>query len=371
MTAFLQPTGQIPRGAVKLNDELITGWIDLEVDNNAYYAADTFRCKFDGARLPPDRNANWFSEQQDMFVELFIGYPDDPVNYGPTDLKSFIYGQVDHITIDPITYTIEVDGRDLSRLFIDNKTTQKWPNQTSSQIATMLAKKHGLTPVVQATTAKVGTYYEIDHVNMADERSEWDILNYLADIEGFKVWVRGKSLYFQPPLAANTTPYPLVYRSQTASSGAMANFEAVNFTRALTVSRGIQVKIKSWNKKFAKGFVVSYPSNVKTIRVGSATVGSGAQIYSKTIPNLTQDQALQRAQSWYNQIVAHELKIEGLTVPGDNALDIPSLISLSGTGTKFDQTYYTDSIRRTLNFEDSYSMTIGAKNHSPDSEVTL
>ena len=372
MTAFLTPTGRQPRGAVKVNGELIAGWIELEVENNAFYSADTFRCKFAGALLPADRNEAWFAEQQDMFVELFVGFPSDPTSFSASDLQSFIYGQVDHITVDPVNYTIEVDGRDLTRVFIDTKTTQKWPNQTSSQIATQLAQAHGLTPVVTATTTRVGKYYEIDHVNMSDERSEWDILTYLADLEGFKVWVRGQTLYFQPaPSPSSTTPYQIVYQVATTSSGAKANFEAVKFTRALTVSRGIQIKIRSWNKKFAKGFTVSYPSNVKTIKVGSSSVGAGAQIYSKTIPNLTQDQALQYAQNWYQQIVAHEMKIEGLTMPGDNDIDTTSLIQLSGTGTAFDQMYYPDSIHRTLNFDSGYEMTISAKNHAPDSEVTL
>lgn len=370
MTSFLIPTGRQPRGAVKVNGELIKGWIDFDVDNHGFFSADTFRCKFAGALLPSDRDVAWFTDQQDMFVELFIGFPQDPANYSASDLKSWIYGQTDHITLDPITNTIEVDGRDLTRVFIDTKTTQKWPNKTSSQIATMLAQNHGLTPVVTATITAVGKYYEIDHVNMADERSEWDILNYLANLEGFKVWVRGKSLYFQaPPDPTKTTPYSLIYQVATTSSGPKANWEAARLTRALTVSRGIQVKIRSWNKKYAKGFTVSYPSNVKTIKVGAATVGTGAQIYSKTVPNLTQDQALQYAQKWYQQIIAHEMKIDGLTMPGDNELDTTSIIQLSGTGTKFDQIYFPDSISRSMSFDGGYEMTINAKNHSPDSTV--
>jgi hypothetical protein len=171
--------------------------------------------------------------------------------------------------------------------------------------------------------------------------------------------------------AAQSAAYQIVYQVATTTAGPKANFEAVKFTRALTVSRGIQVKIRSWNKKYAKGFTVAYPSNVKTIKVGSSTVGAGAQIYSKTIPNLTKDQALQRAQNWYQQIVAHEMKVEGLTMPGDNNLDTTSIIQLSGTGTAFDQIYYPDSITRTLNFDGGYEMTIEAKNHAPDSTVIV
>jgi phage protein D len=372
MTSFLTPAGRQPRGAVKVNGELIAGWVEFELDNNTFYAADTFRCKFAGALLPTDRNAIWFSQQQDMFVELFIGFPPDPANFSPSDLQSWIYGQVDHIEVDPVTNTIEVDGRDLTRVFIDKKTTQKWPNQTSSQIATALAQEHGLNSAVTATTTVVGKYYEIDHVNMAEERSEWDILNYLADLEGFKVWVRGQTLYFQPVATPGSVqPYQIIWQPITTSAGPKANFESIKLTRALTISRGIQIKIKSWNKKYAKGFVVSYPSNVKTIKVGQSNVGAGAQIYSKTVKNLTQDQALQYAQNWYQQIVAHEMKIEGLTMPGDNNIDITSIIQFGGTGTAFDQLYYPDSIHRSMSFDGGYDMTISAKNHAPDSQIAL
>jgi phage protein D len=372
MTAFLVPTGRQPRGAVKVNGELITGWVDFDLDNTNFFSADTFRCRFAGALLPTDRNAIWFSNQQDMFVELFIGFPQNVSSFGPGDLKSWIYGQVDNIDVDPVTNVIEVDGRDLTRVFIDTKTTQKWPNQTASQIATALAQAHGLTPVVTATTMPVGKYYEIDHVNMSDERSEWDILNYLADQEGFKVWVRGQSLYFQPPPdPSTTTPYQIVYQVQTTSTGPKANFENLKMKRALTVSRGIQVKIRSWNKKYAKGFTVSYPSNTKTIKVGSSSIGAGGQIYSKRIDNLTQDQALQYAQNWYKQLVAHEMKLEGLEMPGDNDLDITSIIQFSGTGTAFDQQYFPDSIHRSMSFDGGYGMVVGAKNHAPDSQVIL
>jgi phage protein D len=372
MTAFLTPTARRPRGAVKINGEIIPGWVELEVENVGYYSVDTFRVTFAIKGLPPDRNLAWFSEQEDMFVELFIGFPDNPSFYTPAELQSWIYGQVDDIEdVDLANKTFSVTGRDLTRVFVDTKTTQKWPNQTASQIATALAKKHGLTPSVTKTTAKVGKCYQIDHVQMAKSQSEWDILTYLADSEGFNVWVRGQTLYFQPaPDPGKIAPYDLIYQQSPVGGVPSANFERMKFKRALTVSRGIQVQIRSWNKRQGKGFTVTYPSNVKTIKVGQSSVGAGAQIYSKRIPNLTQDQALQHAQNWYRQLIAHELIMDG-TMPGDNSLDTTSIIRVSGTGTAFDQLYYPDSISRTLSVEDGYDMTISAKSHAPDSEIML
>ena len=110
---------------------------------------------------------------------------------------------------------------------------------------------------------------------------------------------------------------------------------------------------------------------VKTIKVGQSSVGAGGQIYSKTIPNLTQDQALQYAQKWYGQLVAHEMRLEDLEMPGDNDLDITSIIEFSGTGTAFDQQYFPDNISRRISFDGGYGMTIAAKNHAPDSTVIV
>jgi hypothetical protein len=368
MASFGSATGRQPRGLVKINGEIVFGWTRAEVENNNFFAVDTFQVTFAANALPAAMNAAWFSQQQDMYVEVFMGVPNDPNNFGPADLTSWIYGQVDEIDYDPAEARIVVAGRDLTRVFVDTKTTQKWPNKTSSQIATMLAQQHGLTPVVTATTTYTGKFYESDHINLSDDRSEWDLLNYLATAEGFVVFVRGQSLYFQPkPSPGSTPPFQLLFKAGTPPQ---ANFEMIRMKRALTVSRGIQVVVRSWNKLTARGVVARYPGTVKTISVGRSVVGSGVQIYSRTVPNLDQEAANRYAQNWYQQLVAHEMKID-VTMPGDNALDTTSIISLSGTGTEFDQIYYPDSIQRTLAFDTGYGMRVAAKNHSPDSTVTL
>lgn len=184
------------------------------------------------------------------------------------------------------------------------------------------------------------------------------------------VYVRGQSLYFEPKPDPTTAPvYKITYQPKQGKNATKGNFESLSFQRALTVSRGIQVIIRSWNSKQAHGFTATYPAKAKSIQVGKSTVGAGAQIYSKTVPNLTQAQADQMAQSWYAQLVAHEMKFEDLKMPGDNALDITSVIAVSGTGTDYDQTYFPDSINRSIRFDGGYSMTIAAKNHATDSET--
>jgi hypothetical protein len=357
-----------PRGVVQVNGAAIDGWLKFDVNNNGYYSADTFQVSFSPTDLPADRDVNWFSNQTDMYVELFAGIPTDPNSVTASELKSWIYGQVDEVHYNPVTRQLDVIGRDLTRVFIDAKTTQKWVNKTSSQIATDLAISHGLTPVVTKTTTKAGKYYEIDHSNMADSRSEWDILCYLASNEGFRVYVRGKSLFFGPPPNPSTDAYQLVWIEGVNGGVPCANFENLECSRALTVSRGIQVIIRSWNTTHQKGFTASFPTKAKSIQAGKATTFGGVQIYSRVIPNLTQEQANQKAQQLYAEIIQHEMKIE-FDMTEDDDLDTTSVVQLSGTATAWDQYYFPDAISRSMEFEGGWTMHASAKNHSPESQT--
>jgi hypothetical protein len=208
-----QPAGvvTVPRGIVRISGSMtstgtvVPGWLDFEVENNALSSADTFSVRFIGSGLPKAMDVSWFSQQKDMYIELFAGFPANYGAYTPEELTRLIYGQADTIDYDIAQDVITVHGRDLTRVFIDAKTTEKFQNQTSSQIATTLAKRRGLTPNVTATKTKAGAYYDIEHVNLMDERTEWDILSFLAQQEGFNVYVKDQTLYFGPPRSGAPT----------------------------------------------------------------------------------------------------------------------------------------------------------------------
>lgn len=365
---MLNPAARAVRGAVKLNDEIISGWKGLEVDNNSYASADTFTVSFAAARLPSDRNLDWLSRQKDAFVELFVGFPPNPLQYTANDIKSWIYGQVDKITYSPDQGRVELSGRDLTRVFIDNKTTEKWQNKTSSQIATILAQRHGLSSSVTSTTTPVGKFYEIDHEEINASRTEWDLLCYLARSEGFVVYVRGKTLYFEPPTPTTATPYKIVWTPPDALTGfSRGNVQDLSFERSLTVSRGVIVTVRTFNDAMQKVFTATYPPSApKVATPGKA--GVGAQVYYYTIHNSTQQGVVQEAKQRYDSIIQHEM-VMSCSLPGDDTLDTTSLVSLSGTGTAWDQLYYPDSITRSLNLDTGYGMHLSAKNHNPDSQA--
>lgn len=358
---------------MKVNDAIMVGWLDWEVDNNTFYQADTFRVKFALSKMEAPYNANWWMTQAPMFVEVFVGFPQDQNNYSASELTSWIYGQVDDVTFDPANRVIEVSGRDLTAQMIDTKTTEKWQNLTSSQIAEKIAAAHGLTPVVTKTATKAGKYYEIDHARLTDQRSEWDLLTTLAHEENFVVFVRGKSLYFQPKPDANSTPY-LLHWQEPDEAGQPPKFNGTSliFARNLTLAKDVIVHVRSWNAKNKKGFTKTAQAthNKNTVLAGAAQPVGEAQVYNYTFPNLTPEQALKKAQALLKEITAHEVKME-VQAPGDNELDVTSILQVIGTNTALDQIYYPDSIRRSMNDYDGYLMTVNAKNHSPETVTGL
>lgn len=368
---------QAVRGAVTLSSTLggtgtvITGWLSVDVQNTCYTTPDTFSVDFAVSALPDDYDEQWFGAQKDMYAEIRIGVPPDPSSWTKADLGNpWIYGRVDDIEYDIENQVIRISGRDLSALLVDSKTTEKFQNQTASSVATTLATRFGLTPVVTATNTPVGKYYEIDHETMSDSRTCWDLLWYLARNEQFRVRVRGLNIYFEPlPMQSTYVPYPITYSPVTDVSGfPTCNVEGLTVKRNLTVSRGIKVVMRCFNDKQGKVLTAVYPASsaAKAPTPGSSGTPT-SQTYYYTMHNETQQSLTQKAQAKYAEIVQHEMKLS-CELPGDSTLDVTMKIVLDGTGTAWDQNYYPESVKRSLSFDSGYKMSAEAKNENPDSQ---
>ncbi|PKN07941.1 MAG: hypothetical protein CVU73_11115 [Deltaproteobacteria bacterium HGW-Deltaproteobacteria-8] len=365
---------RLPRGMVKLNGQPITGWVEWEVDNNAHYQADTWRVTFAAAALPIAKNAAWLTAQADLTVELLAGFPADPRAYDASELTSFIIGRADDMTFDPAKNVIELSGRDYTSQFIDAKTTEKFANKTASQIAQILAARHNMTCNTVPTKALAGTYYQIDHATMADERTEWDLLVWLARMCQYSVFVTGTVLNFVPQLDPEKgDKYIIKWQAPTPECASpTANVERIRFSRNLTIAKDVIVIVKSWNAKQKKAFSVTAratKSKNKVTRNSKVPYGQ-PQTYSYTIPGLTHQAALEKAQNILADISKHEMRMDS-TLPGDGILSTQTLVQVVGTETAFDQVYYPESVIRSLSLHEGYKMELRAKNHSPETTVTI
>lgn len=338
-----------PRVNLFVNGQALPGVIDAEIRSNNHYAADRFCASIAlGAGGEPDRQF-WAGEidiQADVQVSL-----DEGETY-----VSLIQGAVDFVDVDPIANIMRIEGRDRTAALIEARTQEVFANRTSSEIATLLAERHGLTPLVEPTATPVGRYYQNEHDSITLDQfsrstTEWDLLAFLARQESFDVFVQGSDLYFQPAPASPDAPAYL----------RVSDLIELRLMRSLTLARDIQVSVKSWNSNRNCAFVEEARSTC-----GAAGNGLPVQRYVFVRPNLGSSEALRLAHLKIAELTRHERIIE-MTMPGELALTPRSMIALQGTGSDFDQTYYVDVIERRLCYDHGFIQRVRACNTSPRS----
>lgn len=357
------PSARAPRCLIKVNGVQIPGMISFEVTENGFFEADSFRAEFAVSKFPDGYGPSWWGDTAPITVEIFAGFPTDPTAFTAADLESLFYGQVDEVGYSPNGTVIDISGRDLTGRFIDTKTDEKYPNLTASQIATKLAQAQGLTPKVTVTTTRVGAYYEIDNVTLQDNRTQWDLLTYLAQHENFIVFTKGQELHFEPPPELTAEAYVFQWIPPADVGGPpQGNFTSLKVSRSLTLAKDITVTVRSWNARQKKAFI-------RKATVSHKSHAGNVQNYTYNIPGLTPDQAQQRATKLAEDLAKHERKatIDG---PADNLLQRTDIVQIKGTGTSWDQAYFINSLTRAMSVGEGYHWSIELKNHSTDSTVT-
>lgn len=361
------PTARQPRPVIKINGAGVGGVIRLEVSNNQHFQSDYFTAEIALQGQPDALNWAAWGDMTDGEIDVGIGFLDKTGVL--TNVTSYLVGLIDRVTVSQAENIVTIEGRDYSAALIDQATLEKFPQQTSSQIATTLATRHGLTPQVTATKTPVGSYFGQEYATTTQRQSEWDLLSYLAQKEGFQVYVRQKTLYFQPAVAPSGDSYALVWvpKSDKAASPT-GNLLTLQTKREMTLARDVIVTVTSHNA--AEGKVVTQTAkSVNATRSKQTGTKSIAQTYVVERPNLTAEQALKLAQELLAEYSAHERVITG-SMPGDNLLTFETPVTLTGTGTSWDQLYYLDRITRTLEFGHGYTMQFLAKNHTTTSQVS-
>ncbi len=225
-----------PQLQVQANSAVLGGVLEASVSSNSHYAADRFRLRAALSSVGADVLAT-----ANLRIEILVG-----VDAG---LQSLIVGLADRIDIDPIQGIVEIEGRDFCAGLIETRIQQTFSNQTSSEIAAGFAQGHGLLADVAQTTTPVGRYYQSQHDQVALDQfcratTQWDLLVFLAQHEGFDVWVSGSTLHFQPAAAAVV--------AQTVSPSECTGFR---MQRALTLASDIEVVVKSWNSRQQRAFM--------------------------------------------------------------------------------------------------------------------
>lgn len=308
-----------PQVRFTVSGVVVPGVLAVEIERVAFFAADRF-----SITVSVDASGfalGFFTGAGKQIVTIEVALAE----FGYVNLLT---GQIDNVYCDLLSGKVTLAGRDLSAQLIDSEIAETFANQTSGQIATAICARHQLTPNVTSTSTLVGQYYELDHARSAlglNSRggTEWNLLSWLAQIEGFTLSVFGTTLTFG--ILPTVEPVLLTPRG------------CIDLVIDTAASLPVTTMVKSWS-----------PRN-KTVTTEMAGNGQGT-VTTLIRPSLTSQQASKLAQNHLSTLQTHGTVLMA-TLPGETSLVPGGSITLAGSFLNFDQTYSIDVIRRTLDGE--------------------
>ncbi len=345
-----------------LNGAVVAGVTEAEVCTSDHQAAGWFRVTV-AFGLDLVFTPATVASMTQATAQILVGLAAPGLPPAAATWQSLMTGTVDAITLDMVDGTAELTGRDFTALFIDTLSAETFSNNTASEIAQTLALRHGLTPVVTATTTPIGRYYQDGHDLTSLYRSsktvtEWDLLSSLAEIEGFDLYVQDSSLFFAPPLAA---ALPAIWQWMPGGTAA-TTLTTLQMERSLALARDIVVTVQSWNSRQAQMITQTVRSSrYGAVKPSASTSATTATTYVVLRPNLTPQQAMNLATQTLSDLSRHE-RVVTVTMPGELDLAPRSLVLLQGTNTEFDQTYSVDEITRRITMREGFVQTVRAVN---------
>ncbi len=354
---FIAPDARQPRLQILNNGHRIGSTISFDITNTNYYAADTFSAQF--TIQDPVFTPAWWSNQTQIILDLQVSIDDGQ------SWKSLILGQVDKVAVHPDVGTIAVNGRDLSAYFIDTQTQNAYVNQTSSQIVRKLAEQHHMTADVTPTTTLVGQYYGADHEivslnQFSHPTTEWNLLCSLAQHEQFDIYVTGNTLHFHPSTPPNSTPWDLIWSGGSwTGQVAWMNAMTLSMERSMTMAKDVVVVVRSWDSRSKAAVTAVSPQGTNIDAVDAAT----HQVFKFILAGLSASAAQAVADNQREMISRHE-RVVDIEAPGDLIVGARDMLRIRGTNTSWDQTYYIDSVERSISFDAGFVMAIHAKNRS-------
>lgn len=317
-----------------------------------HQSADTFF-----AKIPLDNSAGldetfWADTAP---IPVTISGSNDIGAGGFTDL---ITGQIDETLITLHDRTVQVRGRDKTALLTEMKTSEQWLNRTDKDIITDLAGRAGLTVSFSGEAGKAGLQYDQDFNELSDLDSGWNVVVALAKKAGCIAFVKGATLYVQPIDADPLGVYAIDYQRPLPGQRAASKGMMLTCVRNLNLAKGVIVNHKSWRHKQGQTVESEFEAPAKN---KTANAQRDTTIYRFRGANLTKLQQDRIAKSRLKETLSHE-RVVDIDMPGDVAIDPRMALKLSGTGTKFDQSFIIADITHRFTRDGGYQMTVSGHN---------
>jgi phage protein D len=379
------PNCRQPRIGMTVNGVQVGGLKSFTAIGSNYFTCDRWSATIGLQGAPSGYGAAFWSIESGVEVGLMASLASGG------GLVPVTGGVCDRVEIKIATQEMIIEGRDYCAALIDHTTNEKFTSQTSSQVATTLATRRNLVPQVTATTTPVGRIVSGQYDHVSDDVSEWRLLSYLAQQEGFNLYCVGRTLVFGPPVV-DMNPLVITYQySDPAEPSIRANAPDFTLMQNKVLAGVVTVQVRSWNYQQGKPVIATWesqktqkatqpghiayqnPSPKMTYTRAQKQGGQGVDgpFYVVRRTGLTQQQADALAQKTLADITNNERSLEVTGLPAILGVDARRTLRLAGTGTAFDQDYEIGEITRTFGWPAGATMDIHAKSSSPQTLVTI
>jgi hypothetical protein len=239
---------------------------------------------------------------------------------------------------------VELQGQDDSTSLHQKKSSEKFNNQTRSDIVNKVAQRNNLNAQVDSLPLLAGKLFQIDWAKLTDGVSDAAIIHKIAELSGARWWVKSGTLYFKgkDDKASN---YTVHYQAGEPSSG---DFIRLGIMLNLQAAKSLEVNGESWHQKKKQTF----KSQKKLLGFINPPL-----VYNYRTPGMEQDHLEDLITNKAVELARHEVEIHALLV-GDPSIDIGMGLQLVGTA--FAQTYEMDQICHEIG-PHGYTMDITAK----------
>lgn len=267
-----------------------------------------------------------------------------------SDQRNMVTGTIDTPAINWLDGKVSVSSRDKSAALTETKRSKKYINQKSSDIVSDIASDAGLQTEIQATSDLSGQKWDQDVTDLILDRSDYEVLNDLAEREGYRWYVDGNTLYFEPDSQSNGS-FSINYTPPSQGQAASGNVVELTTGRNMTAAKPHNVTVKSWHHKDKK----IYQDTESMSGVGDSQV-----TYTHVHNGRNQEEVQNLAKARLNNATRHDMQVH-VRMPGDLTCDVRQTLSLSGTGTIFDQSFDIDTATWEIAWGSGFVMEIDAK----------
>lgn len=346
-----------PRGWLSVNGARVEV-ASLEVHLGREANANTFHAEFPMTGLPAGLDVRFWCDAEQIEVQAII-------NDGGGGAPLFI-GTVTQVRPDWDKRTLDVNGHDKTKKMMERKSlSETFKNKKAKDIIEEVAKRHGLKVKFSGDTQKAGRIYDIDTVHHPRELPDWDLLHSVADAEGLSVILDGDTLYVEPEGSGSSGMLDITYDPPTPASYARGDFITLAGVHNKSLAGKQSVKVKSYDPKARKTV-----EGKKTLAQATGQGKNGDGItYEYQAPGLKQDRASRIAEKRLRRATKQERQLV-VGLPGSTKIRPRMGARVSGTGTKFDQSYEIESVEHRLNMEEGYRCVVTIKSATAGRKMT-